>query len=472
MKKINERVKKEQAITLIALVITIVVLIILAAVAINMTLGNNGIFNKAQVAKNDTERQTATELINLKITTCQMQSYVEKGQSSTLAYLAAYLQNDKDTNGDIEYVEMQSKKQASLDESPYISWDKIYTKLSQYPFEFEINSSLQLASVDGIKVETNTSSGKTFTIFLDGNEVDYFPEITTNVKLISATASNGATIVYNESNSSFQISNLSNLNTTFQLNYMTVNDYRRLIALAGIQSNFNSMDELMNDKTALEKVFDSDEATLYLIKSSELLNAIKNSKTAMQSIGSSEKLMYKTIINDSIRPVILASSYVSVIDNAAVKVPVLTNNNENKILYSSCMPSYGTVWGAFDNSTSTIYRVVHGEAFSNTYIGYNFGQNLICYKTGITIDNFGYSARTRNAVIQTSSNGTSWTNITNQFSITSTANTPQYFTSTNLTTGSYFRFKGISGDTLESYGNYAHTIPFVQFYCVKVPTQS
>lgn len=35
--------KNESGITLVALVITIVVLIILAAVAINLTLGNNGI---------------------------------------------------------------------------------------------------------------------------------------------------------------------------------------------------------------------------------------------------------------------------------------------------------------------------------------------------------------------------------------------------------------------------------------------
>lgn len=38
-------------ITLIALVITIVVLIILAAVAINLSLGNNGIFNRAKEAR-------------------------------------------------------------------------------------------------------------------------------------------------------------------------------------------------------------------------------------------------------------------------------------------------------------------------------------------------------------------------------------------------------------------------------------
>lgn len=43
--------EKNSGITLIALVITIVILIILAGVAINLSLGDNGIFNKAQNAK-------------------------------------------------------------------------------------------------------------------------------------------------------------------------------------------------------------------------------------------------------------------------------------------------------------------------------------------------------------------------------------------------------------------------------------
>ena len=43
-------VKKEKAVTLIALVITIVVLLILAGVTINLTLGDNGIFKVAEQA--------------------------------------------------------------------------------------------------------------------------------------------------------------------------------------------------------------------------------------------------------------------------------------------------------------------------------------------------------------------------------------------------------------------------------------
>lgn len=44
--------KKENGITLVALVVTIIVLLILAGVAISLTVGNNGLFTRAQNAAN------------------------------------------------------------------------------------------------------------------------------------------------------------------------------------------------------------------------------------------------------------------------------------------------------------------------------------------------------------------------------------------------------------------------------------
>ena len=77
MKKfLNTKVKDMKAITLIALVITIVVLIILAGVLINISLGNNGLFNKAKTAKEMyTNAQTQEELDIAKMTN-NIDSYV------------------------------------------------------------------------------------------------------------------------------------------------------------------------------------------------------------------------------------------------------------------------------------------------------------------------------------------------------------------------------------------------------------
>ncbi len=53
---------KQKGVTLIALVITIIVLIILAGVAINALVGENGIIAQAQRAKEDTDRSQKDEL--------------------------------------------------------------------------------------------------------------------------------------------------------------------------------------------------------------------------------------------------------------------------------------------------------------------------------------------------------------------------------------------------------------------------
>ena len=56
--------RREKGITLIALIVTIIVLLILAGVTINLAVNNQGIFNKAKTAtrayKNATEEEEAS----------------------------------------------------------------------------------------------------------------------------------------------------------------------------------------------------------------------------------------------------------------------------------------------------------------------------------------------------------------------------------------------------------------------------
>ncbi len=65
--------KSQKAITLIALIITIVVLIILAGIAISMTIGNNGIFTKALNSKEQYTQEEIKEKLNLKIADIQIE---------------------------------------------------------------------------------------------------------------------------------------------------------------------------------------------------------------------------------------------------------------------------------------------------------------------------------------------------------------------------------------------------------------
>lgn len=62
---IGEIIKKQNGITLISLVITIVILIILAGVAINLSIGENGIFSKAKEARRQYEIADVREKIEI-----------------------------------------------------------------------------------------------------------------------------------------------------------------------------------------------------------------------------------------------------------------------------------------------------------------------------------------------------------------------------------------------------------------------
>ncbi len=138
---------KNKGITLIALVITIVILIILAGVTINTILGNDGLLNRTKTAADEYNKQEATECMNLKITNCQMSKYAEKQRMPTLKELAIELEKDNE----IQYVN-GSQTLASTQDIDFTTATSIFTKLKAYPYEFEINSSLQLASVDGVQV--------------------------------------------------------------------------------------------------------------------------------------------------------------------------------------------------------------------------------------------------------------------------------------------------------------------------------
>ena len=60
MSSFKEQIKSKSAITLVALVVTIVVLILLAGVSINLVMRNNGIMQKAKEAK-ESMKQAAKE---------------------------------------------------------------------------------------------------------------------------------------------------------------------------------------------------------------------------------------------------------------------------------------------------------------------------------------------------------------------------------------------------------------------------
>ena len=66
---------------------TIVVIVVIASIAITVTVGNNGLVNMALIAKNENTKGIATEAMNLKITNVEITAYIEKHRLPTLKEL-------------------------------------------------------------------------------------------------------------------------------------------------------------------------------------------------------------------------------------------------------------------------------------------------------------------------------------------------------------------------------------------------
>ena len=95
-------IKNNKGITLIALVITIIVLLILAGVSIAMLTGNNGILSQATNASADTKVAEAKEIASLAVSNLVSKFYEEKyvNNSSSVTTAGAYVQANLTTSTD------------------------------------------------------------------------------------------------------------------------------------------------------------------------------------------------------------------------------------------------------------------------------------------------------------------------------------------------------------------------------------
>lgn len=304
--------KYREGVTLISLVVTIIILIILVSISISMILGNNGLLNKAQTASDETKKSQATETMNLKITNIQISSYAETQELPNLQYLADKLCEDND----MEYVLTASKKHASLDKINVTNISSIFTKLKKYPYEFEIDSTLKLAKIDGIAVADKGSIPEGY----------IKPEGT--IKITEAKEQIDV--------SKYQYADTSSLGAKTQ-------ETRKIESLLN-KNNINLSFEDLFSTAFLTKLSQSEELKKDCIDDIQFRNAIVTKSDART---------------------LLASTGTEL-------VPNLTNNTN--VLYSTQYD--GSTYAAFRAfSTSSYWCSVNG-AINNSFIGYNFNKKM------------------------------------------------------------------------------------------------
>lgn len=141
-----KNLKNENGITLVALVVTIIVLLILAAVSISMVTGGEGIITKASNAVDTTELEAAKEQVYLEI----------------MAQLEEYYEN-RYVNGDSTYTDFRAYLVAQTTGADSA------TKLNAGDYEFEVVS----GSSDNLNVYSGSDLKYTGTISEKGKITNF-----------------------------------------------------------------------------------------------------------------------------------------------------------------------------------------------------------------------------------------------------------------------------------------------------------
>lgn len=169
----NFNKQKNTGITLVALVITIIVLLILAGVTLSMIMGENGILRKANSASEKTKQQQVSEELKTIIIDAQSSIMIQKGQMPTIKELAEYL---RDNRSDIDMtfvyepeasVEIDSSK---ITDTATGSEKKIDHAVIIYKkYKFILNKNL---SIDEEKTTQEGDIEYTITFDANGGECD------------------------------------------------------------------------------------------------------------------------------------------------------------------------------------------------------------------------------------------------------------------------------------------------------------
>ena len=178
---------KNKGITLIALVITIVILLILAGIVIVALTGDNGLFNRTKEAKESSQEASARELLNNKIMQFQTYCIVDKEIEPSLDYMkeSGYFNADKD----IKNIEYYFNKAASINWNNYdtngtknVKYAKI--SLNKYKYVYTINEKLEIIEISNN--QNKETENEIFNIFCKNIKFpDTIEELCNNKQIFS-----------------------------------------------------------------------------------------------------------------------------------------------------------------------------------------------------------------------------------------------------------------------------------------------
>lgn len=229
----------------------------------------------------------------------------------------------------------------------------------------------------------------------------------------------------------------------------------------------------------MNKLLSSDNAIDYMLKSKYfIMPAICSSEKAMEYIVQNTNIR-RTVITDSLwKEKIIQNGFINKFDEIATKIPTSSTISPNMICsstHSSC--SISSAFNGFlpTSGWSDSYLWIPNPSEEDSYIGYNFNEDVILYKISLTACCYENPPRNYSFIVQGLNSDGTWENIGNEY-ITNIKSrvfeTYNYYINCNKT---YCGYRIKNNYSISSNGDiYWHKLSTnafgigeLQFYCIK-----
>lgn len=231
---------------------------------------------------------------------------------------------------------------------------------------------------------------------------------------------------------------------------LPIDDVANWLFVGGRTENYTTVSQILADSTCLSALIASSEAVDYLVRSTGFASDITSDSGAMTLIGLNNYCANSLLADSTWLNAIANSTYVESVLN--VKVPTMTGNTSpsGECIISSQYSSF-PAWQAFDNDDAT--RGTYTGAL-NGYMGYIFpsAKKIVC---ALIYPQGNFTGETM--YIQTSSDGTNWSNISS--ALTALSSTKHKIVLNNNDANRYYRITNTTR-TLSASGYAFYTIQF------------
>ena len=144
---LKKNLNSDAGITLIALVITIIVMLILAGISLNAIIGDNGILSNAENAVTANKEASMKEDISFAWTACKTMSYANIGQNQdeSIYYTKENMNDSLSGRGEVVNVAYRSKGNSTIN---YIPKDEE----NEYTFSIDENGNVEMVAKLGKRI--------------------------------------------------------------------------------------------------------------------------------------------------------------------------------------------------------------------------------------------------------------------------------------------------------------------------------